>query len=111
MVEQSGAKPDAARRSPQEKKQLSYDKDRRNSYGENDKASRKSIPRNKSRVNRANRHLDRQALLPSTGIRQPETEDGADERLHRRPRKGWRKSADETLRQAVGRRLRRRRMS
>lgn len=32
------------RRSPQEKKRLSYAKDRRNDYGENDKSSRKNVP-------------------------------------------------------------------
>jgi len=101
-------KPDAARRSPQEKKWLSYEKDRRNAYGENDKASRKAIPRNKRNVSRANRRQDQQALIQTTGIRHPDTEDKTDESLHRRRRKKWRKSADETLRQAVERRLRRR---
>lgn len=33
-----------ARHSPQEKKQLSYEHDHRNVYGENDKSSRKAIP-------------------------------------------------------------------
>lgn len=41
--------------SPQEKKKLSYAKDRRNSYYENSKASRKAIPRRKSIENRENR--------------------------------------------------------
>ncbi len=34
-------------KNPQEKKRLSYEKDRRNCYGENDKSSRKNIRRNK----------------------------------------------------------------
>jgi hypothetical protein len=34
-------------KSPQEKKRLSLERDRRNSYRENDKASRKLIPRRK----------------------------------------------------------------
>jgi hypothetical protein len=42
-------------KSPQEKKKLSYSKDRRNSYGENDKGSRKSIPRNKRLSSQAER--------------------------------------------------------
>lgn len=33
---------------PQEKKVLSYQRDRRNTYGENDKSSRKNIPRSKA---------------------------------------------------------------
>ncbi|MBP0455719.1 hypothetical protein J5Y04_40290 [Kitasatospora sp. RG8] len=35
------------RRTPQEKKRLSYLKDRRNAYGENDKSSRKNVPRSR----------------------------------------------------------------
>lgn len=35
-------------KSPPEKKRLSLKKDRRNSYGENDKSSRKNIPRSKA---------------------------------------------------------------
>jgi len=34
------------RKTPQQKKAESYANDRRNTYGENDKASRKAIPRN-----------------------------------------------------------------
>jgi hypothetical protein len=40
-------KPTRARRSPQEKKRLSYERDRVNTYGQNDKASRSAIRRNK----------------------------------------------------------------
>lgn len=35
-------------RGPQEKKALSYARDRRNGYGENDKSSRKAIPARKA---------------------------------------------------------------
>jgi hypothetical protein len=35
-------------KSPQDKKKLSLKKDRRNSYGENDKSSRKNIPLSKA---------------------------------------------------------------
>jgi len=38
------------RKTPQEKKQLSYDRDRRSIYGENDKSSRKNIPLSKQRA-------------------------------------------------------------
>ncbi|MFD0527546.1 hypothetical protein ACFQ1I_10530 [Kitasatospora arboriphila] len=43
------------RRTPREKKRLSYLKDRRNAFGENDKSSRTSIRRRKRAVNSANR--------------------------------------------------------
>lgn len=49
-------------KTPQEKKRLSYQKDRRNSYGENDKASRKAIPLRKKKVNRQNRKIATQIL-------------------------------------------------
>ncbi len=42
-------------KTPQEKKTLSYAKDKRNVYGANDKASRKSIPLRKALQNRAYR--------------------------------------------------------
>jgi hypothetical protein len=47
------------RRSPQEKKKLSYERDRVNVYGENDKASRKRIPKFKATTKRALRHQAR----------------------------------------------------
>ncbi|MFM2476247.1 hypothetical protein [Celerinatantimonas sp. MCCC 1A17872] len=43
---------------PQQKKQLSYQKDCRNCYGENDKSSRKSIHRAKTRSSRLQRRSD-----------------------------------------------------
>jgi hypothetical protein len=53
-------------RSPQERKALSYAKDRRNTYGENDKASRKAIPLRKAQESRKDRHKVAQdlAILP-----------------------------------------------
>jgi hypothetical protein len=58
-----------ARRSPQEKKALSYAKDRRNDYGENDKSSRKNIRRNKRAPNRADRHREHQTLAAAKGVK------------------------------------------
>ncbi|HEX4505510.1 MAG TPA: hypothetical protein VH722_07245 [Alphaproteobacteria bacterium] len=49
-------------RSPQEKKALSYAKDRRNAYGENAKASRKAIPLRKAGENRDDRRKVNQEL-------------------------------------------------
>ena len=49
-------------KSPQEKKVLSYAKDRRNGYRENDKASRKAIPRRKAIASRSNRRKIVQSL-------------------------------------------------
>jgi hypothetical protein len=55
------------RRSPQEKKRLSYSKDRRNWYGENDKSSRKNIPRSKRIRHRSERHGQQQQLSAALG--------------------------------------------
>jgi hypothetical protein len=43
-------------KSPQQKKRLSLQKDRRNGYGENAKASRKNIPKSKALSHRKVRH-------------------------------------------------------
>ncbi|WP_432988814.1 hypothetical protein [Dactylosporangium sp. CA-233914] len=86
---------------PQEKKALSYERDHRNTYGENDKGSRRSIRRNKRHVNRANRHRARQAFKgadPQVG----------QERLGAERPKRWRKCADVPLAEYVAYKLRRR---
>lgn len=77
---------------PQEKKRLSYARDRRNSYDENKKSSRKAIPLRKRIVNRLNRHA---AAIP---LRQPaETVDqleAVDNKAKARRRQRWQKSPD-----------------
>jgi hypothetical protein len=54
-------------KTPQEKKRLSYENDRRNTYGENSKASRKGIPLAKARANRAERHTQDHVLATAIG--------------------------------------------
>ena len=85
-------------KSPQEKKALSYGRDRRSGYGENDKASRKNIPRAKARAHRVLRRADKAALRDTEAA--PET---VPNRL-RKP--AWKKQPDITL----GLHLRRRRL-
>lgn len=77
-------------RSPQEKKILSYQKDRRNSYGESDKGSRSSIRRNKAFVNRNYRRAVKQVLDPYDP---QESEVAADEVA----RSDWTKVSDTSL--------------
>ncbi|MEL6682968.1 MAG: hypothetical protein AAFQ09_10020 [Pseudomonadota bacterium] len=50
------------RRTPQEKKALSYAKDRKNNYGENNKSSRKNIPLSKAKAIRSMRRGDKVKL-------------------------------------------------
>jgi hypothetical protein len=54
-------------RTPQEKKTLSYTKDCRNTYGESDKGSRKSIKRNKTFPTRAYRKTVNNLLQATVG--------------------------------------------
>lgn len=75
---------------PRQKKEESLKHDRRNTYGENDKSSRKSIRRRKQLVNQIYRHKVKQVLAPS-GL--DSIEDGVAEIL--RPQ--WRKYPDQPL--------------
>lgn len=95
-------------RSPQEKKALSYAKDRRNDFGENDKASRRSIRRNKRTPNRAQRHREHQVLAGATGPLVGPTAEGTEERLLAKKPKRWRKWRDAPLGEVVARKLSRR---
>lgn len=102
----------AARWSPPEKKALSYAKDRRNDYGENDKSSRKNIRRNKRTPNRADRHRDHQLLAGATGPVVVETAEHVEDRLLVKKSmwftKRWRKWRDAPLADVVAYKLRRR---
>lgn len=100
------------RRSPQEKKALSYAKDRRNDYGESDKGSRKSIRRNKRTPHRADRRREHQVLAEATGPAGVEAAEAAEARLADRPLKWrirwWQKESDAPLGEYVEDRIRRR---
>lgn len=99
-----------ARRSPQEKKRLSYAKDRRNAYGENDKSSRKNIPRSRQRAHRASRRVAATILHAATGRPDESVVEVAEQRLlGTRPRTWrWRKSPDFPLGEYLEYTLRRR---
>jgi hypothetical protein len=87
---------------PQEKKRLSYAKDRRNDYGENSKSSRKSIPRNRAIANRKyRRQLQRDLTEQDFGLVVP-----AAAAMARKA--GWRKSPDTPLGDYLKRRRARR---
>jgi hypothetical protein len=96
MTEKGPAKQNAARisrpKTPQEKKVLSYQKDRRNTYGESVHGARKAIPQRKAWVNRSYRHTVRQQLAPA-----PIDLDHELDPVGRVRRKTWRKCADSRL--------------
>jgi hypothetical protein len=93
--------------SPQEKKALSYAKDRRNTYGENDKSSRKNIPLRKRLVNKANRHAVQQQLDDAVGPVDAERAERTEVRLRGTRGKSWRKRPDEPLGQVLERKRQR----
>ena len=99
-------------KTPREKKQLSYAHDRRNTYGENQKSSRKNIPRSKQLSHQAERRTVRQSLVSAQGDIADEVADEAQSQVLRKGRIqrlfAFRKSPDEPLGEVVKRRLRKR---
>jgi hypothetical protein len=94
------------RKSPQLKKALSYKKDRRNTYGENAKASRKGIPRKKRRQARAERRLARTAFQPGAASIDLDRVEDIEGRLLLKRRKAYvLKFPDEPLGDVVARKL------
>lgn len=69
------------RKTPQEKKGLSFQKDGRNAYGNNDKASRKGLPRKKKLTNRAYRRRANAPLMQPHVASDPDVEISIDPRL------------------------------
>jgi hypothetical protein len=90
------------KRDPVNDKILSYQRDRRNVWGENPKSSRRAIRFRKRWVNRSHRHAVREQLdLP---LDPEELQDQSDAVR----RKYWRKMPDAALGDVVGWKLRRR---
>jgi hypothetical protein len=87
---------------PQQKKQLSYERDCRNGYGENSKASRKGIPRRRARKHRQYRHAVKQAVAVAIDL---DEADGAAKVVRR---DGWQKVSDIPLAEHIRRRVKRR---
>ena len=92
------------RRTPQEKKALSYARDCRNTYGENPEASRRAIAFHKRRVNRSNRRAEQQLLVPVLGTADlagpaelADSADSAQTRVEGRAPTFWRKWPDAPL--------------
>ncbi len=79
---------------PRKKKEQSLNQDRRNTYGENDKSSRKSIRRRKHWVNQTYRRSVKQAL--TTGDAEAMEDNVAQVR-----RPNWKKCADQSLGDAL----------
>ncbi len=99
------------RKTPQQKKALSYEKDGRNCYGENSKSSRKNIPKARARTHRAYRKRVRQALHGELTAALPDQLEQREVDAISARRKEWKKVPDiplaqHVVEQAVGRRTR-----
>jgi hypothetical protein len=88
-------------KTPQEKKKLSYQKDRRNTYGESPHAARKSIPKNKRIQNRISRRAQEQALPSFPAPPDPEIGDRIETEIRRKKPAAWKKSPDRPLGEVV----------
>ena len=96
---------------PQQKKLESYQKDRRNTYGENAKSWRKSIARRKRLRSRTERHIARLEFRRDVALDEILVEAAA-ARVQRKHRSGWQKFPDEPLGIVVrAKRARRRRIA
>lgn len=97
------------RRTPQAKKALSYAKDRRNVYGENDKSSRRNITLRKARQRRSFRKNANQLLQGVIGAFDEKEFEIVENKLRILKRKDWwGKIPDVSLGEFVQRKLERR---
>ena len=95
-------------RTPQEKKKLSYERDRRNVYGEAPHAARKNIPLRKALRNRANRHYENQQLDYQGPAPDVDRADELESAIHHRAPQEWEKYPDATLGEVVAKKSRKR---
>src|SRR5262245_26368196 len=96
------------RKSPQEKKRHSLLKDRRNTYGEHSKGSRKNVARHKRERSRIARRLRTQPLRQAIGPVDPEIEDQVEVQRVAAPKSNWRKSPDTPLGEVIQKKMARR---
>jgi hypothetical protein len=89
------------KRTPQEKKELSYKRDRRNVYGEAPHGARKAIPLHKALRNRANRHVANQAVDYQGPKPDEALADELESRLHHRAPQEWKKYPDAPLGEVI----------
>jgi len=97
-------------KTPQEKKRFSYRKDRRNTFGENGKASRKNIPRTKAHHIRAERHAQDRLLSGAPGVAGEDALTAVEASVRGTGPRQWRKSPDQPLGKVLARRAARKAM-
>lgn len=99
------------RRTPQEKKNLSLKKDRRNTYGESPHGARKSIPLQKRLRNRSNRHRQDSQLPTLPGQMDVDEADSVESAILSKAPRQWQKVPDSPLGEIITRKQRRREQS
>jgi hypothetical protein len=92
---------------PQDKKRLSYARDRRNTYGENSKSSRKNIPRSKAQSIRADRHAQDKLLAKAVTASEPDDLASVELQVRTVAPRQWKKSPDKPLGDMLERRRQR----
>ena len=92
-------------RTPQEKKQLSLDKDGRNVVAESQWGARDAIAKRKQWVNQSYRKAVHQELAALSGT-QPADPEAVEATVAATKRHGWRKSPDVPLREVLKRKSR-----
>ena len=92
-------------KTPQEKKALSYAKDCRNTYGENDKASRKNIPLRKAKANRSYRKKVNSVLQTTPKITDTESIEVIENVVKSVKKDNWKKYPDMPLGEFVERQI------
>lgn len=98
------------RRTPQDKKKLSYERDRRNTYGERGANSRFAIRASKDSIERSRRHSEKQTLRRSAIARTEDDLVSVEASVRSLPaaKKRFHKSPDSPLGAVVQRKLDRR---
>lgn len=92
-------------KTPQEKKALSYTKDRRNAYGENDKASRKNIPLRKAKSHRSYRKKINDILHETVNLVEIEDIEIIENKAKSIKKNSWKKYPDIPLKENIERQL------
>src|SRR5688572_31185404 len=87
-------------RTPQEKKALSYDNDRRNVVAESQRGARDAIAKRKQWVNQSHRKAVHQELSRLSGASAADPE-LVESKVKAAPRHNWRKHPDVPLREAL----------
>lgn len=90
-------------KTPQEKKHFGYEKDRRNTYGANSKASRKSIPLAKARGKRSERHTQNHVLATAVGVENSDALAAVENLVRSSQPRYWRKFPDTSLGEVLDR--------